>query len=416
MTSNPNLSPTDNRSNNIPPPRLPNSQPKSGTFAFLLAIALTLFLGLFLADAFVSLADDSLILLFGIHVISATRAALCFFAMLIAVVIYGLMGLTPMIPKRWFLPLTLYYPVTQLAILPCMIYSFGRITQANCFFSFIQVVLGVAILYRIQGRFKLQWLLVPADRLTGRGFSWGNLSIYVLANIFLLLPATFLYLFVCSAMTVDHFTDGFMTLHPDGLRVQVRKYVRDDGKIIELFPMAHVADAGFYGRVSRTFPTNSIILMEGVRDSQNLLTNGISYRHMAKFLGLTEQKVTFGHGRGKMVGADIDVNQFSKNTIDCLNLVMLLHAQGLNSGSLLKLMEYSPPPHIEQDLYEDLLTKRNQHLLKEIQSHLAETDNIMVPWGAGHMPGIARGIQDDGFRPVETNQFMAIHFRKRTEN
>jgi hypothetical protein len=210
---------------------------------------------------------------------------------------------------------------------------------------------------------------------------------------------------------VDHFSDGFMALRPGGFTVQVRKYVRNDGKTIELFPMSHVADAGFYQRVSQTFPTNSIILMEGVTDNQNLLTNKISYQRMAKSLGLAEQKVKFGPSRGEMVRADVDVDQFSKNTIDLLNLVMLFHAQGVNAGNVLKLMQYSPPPHFEEQLYDDLLRKRNQHLVEGIQSHLSETDNIMVPWGVAHMPGIAREIQKSGFRLDETKEFMVIRFR-----
>jgi hypothetical protein len=377
----------------------------------LLAILLSLFLGLFLADAIVSLADDSLILLFNLHLLSGFRTMVFLFAMLIAIVVYGLMWLTPMIPKRWFLPLTLFYPASQLAFVPFMIYCFGGLQSVAWGFSCIQVILGLGILYWIRGGLKFHWPLVPVDQLAGRGFSWWNLSAFGLANVFGLLPATFIYLFLCTALAVNHFSEGFMALHPGGLTVQVRKYVRDDGKTIELFPMSHVADAGFYRKVSQTFPTNSIILMEGVSDRKNLLTNGISYKRMAKFLGLAEQKVTFGHGRGKMVRADIDVDQFSTNTIDFLNLIMLIHAQGVNAGNVLRLMQYSPSPDFEEQLFDDLLRKRNQHLVEGIQSHLSQTDNIMVPWGVAHMPGIAREIQKSGFRLDETREFMVIRFR-----
>jgi hypothetical protein len=321
------------------------------------------------------------------------------------------MWLTPMIPKRWFLPLTLFYPASQLAFVPFMIYCFGGLQSVAWGFSCIQVILGLGILYWIRGGLKFHWPLVPVDQLAGRGFSWWNLSAFGLANVFGLLPATFIYLFLCTALAVNHFSEGFMALHPGGLTVQVRKYVRDDGKTIELFPMSHVADAGFYRKVSQTFPTNSIILMEGVSDRKNLLTNGISYKRMAKFLGLAEQKVTFGHGRGKMVRADIDVDQFSTNTIDFLNLIMLIHAQGVNAGNVLRLMQYSPSPDFEEQLFDDLLRKRNQHLVEGIQSHLSQTDNIMVPWGVAHMPGIAREIQKSGFRLDETREFMVIRFR-----
>ena len=76
-----------------------------------------------------------------------------------------------------------------------------------------------------------------------------------------------------------------------------------------------------------------------------------------------------------------------------------------------KLMQYSPPADIMPQLYEDLLRKRNQHLVEGIQAHLSETDNIMVPWGVAHMPGIEREIQKFGFRLEETREFMVIRFR-----
>jgi hypothetical protein len=90
---------------------------------------------------------------------------------------------------------------------------------------------------------------------------------------------------------------------------------------------------------------------------------------------------------------------------------MLVHAKGLTPENLPKLMQYSPSTHIEEEIFDDLLKKRNQHLVEEIQSQLSQTDNIMVPWGVAHMPGIAREIQKSGFRLDETREYMVIQFR-----
>jgi len=225
-----------------------------------------------------------------------------------------------------------------------------------------------------------------------------------------LLPLVAGYLFFCSARAVNHFSEGFVALHPAGVTVQVRKYVRDDGKTIEMFPMAHVADASFYRQVSQAFPTNSIILMEGVSDDGNLLTNKITYKRMANALGLVEQKATFAPGRGEVVRADVDVGQFSSSTIDFLNLVMLFHAEGVTAENISRMTQYSPPPQFEETLFNDLLVKRNEHLLGEIRSHLPTADNIMVPWGAAHMPGLAREIEKIGFHVAETHEFVVIRF------
>jgi hypothetical protein len=304
----------------------------------------------------------------------------------------------------------MYWLVATLAVFPVLIYGFGRLQLFGWGISVCEVIIGLWVLYLAQDKLGFRWPLVSVDRLGVRGFSWLNLSTFVLLNVFVLLPAITGYLVVCTALAVGHFTGGFMTLRPNGFTVQVRKYIRDDGKTIELFPMAHVADARFYHRVSQTFPTNSIILMEGVTDEQNLLTNKISYRRMAKTLGLTEQRQEFAPKQGEMVDADVDVDIFSRDTIDLLNLVMLIHTKGFNLRNFRIMMQYTPPANLDEELIDDLVGKRNQHLVKEIQSHLADSDYIMVPWGVAHMPGIAREIQKAGFRLEQTQEYVVIQF------
>ena len=409
-----NISPVNNhfQSGGAPPPILPESKPKSGSGRHLLVILLNLFLALFLASGFVSLMDDSLVLLFGLHLLTVMNGILTFIAMLAAVLVYGLMGLTPMIPKRVFLPVTLFYVASLLVSLLILIYTFDRAPQGDWVLSLCQVLLVMGLVWWLQGGVKFRWPIVEDKHLGDRSFSWGNLSVFVLVNVFVLLPAVIVSVFFLAALAVDHYSEGFMALRPNGFSVQVRKYVRNDGKTIELFPMAHVADARFYQKVSQTFPTNSIILMEGVTDDRNLLTNKISYRRMAKSLGLSEQRQEFVPQRGEMVDADVDVDQFSKDTIDFLNLVMLVHAKGMTPANVQTLMQYSPPPHLQDEFINDLVHKRNQRVLEEIRLELPETDNLMVPWGVAHMPGIARAIQKSGFRLSETQEYMVIQFRK----
>ena len=398
------------QSGGVPPVLSPRPDSNSGSVRGLLAILLSLCLALFLSDALISFADESLRFVCGVHLLSTLRGLLSFFAFLMAVAVYCLIGLTPMVPKRLMLPIPIFILVAMLAVLLLAVYCYGWSRQIDWGISACQVIAGLWILYRAQNGFGLSWPLVPVSRLGVRGFSWLNLSAFVLVNIFVLLPAVVAYVFLCAALAVGHYSEGFMALRPSGFSVQARKYVRNDNKTIQLFPMAHVADARFYQKISQTFPTNSIILMEGVTDDQNLLTNKITYRRMAKSLGLTEQRQEFVPTRGEMVPADVDVDQFSPDTIEVLNLIMLIHSKGLTVGNLQKLMEYTPPTELEAILINDLLKKRNQHLVKEIQSHLSQSDNIMVPWGVAHMPGISKEIQKAGFRLAATQEYMLIQF------
>jgi len=376
-----------------------------------ITILLSLCFGLFLADAMVSLLDDSLILLFDIRVLEGLRGIVFVFTVLVGLLTYGLMGFAPMIPKRVFLPVTLFNPIAGFLVIPFLIYWPRRMQQVSWASSLCQVALGLSVLVFFQGGLKLRWPLVPSDHLRPRRFSWLNLSTFLLVNVFILLPALLAYLGLCAGVAVNHFSEGFVALHPEGFTVQVRKYVRSDGKSIQLVPMSHVGEADFYRSLSQSFPTNSTILMEGVTDDNDLLTNRITYKRMAASLGLAPQEKEFKPSPVQTIRADVDVAQFTTNTISFLNVVMLFHSKGLTPENLLKMMQYSPPPHFEEELFDDLLKKRNRRLLQEIHAQLSQSDSLIVPWGAAHMPELAREIQKLGFRLDSTREQIAIRFR-----
>jgi hypothetical protein len=309
-----------------------------------------------------------------------------------------------------FLPLTLFNPVAALAMVPLFVYFYSRMQQIAWLISLGQVLFGLNILYLVQDGYKFRWPLVPEKALEARRFSWQNLTVFLLANLLVLVPGVIAYLVLCAALAVGHFSEGFLALRPVGFTVQVREYARADGKTIQLFPMSHIGEFDFYRKVSQSFPTNSIILMEGVTDDRNLLTNKITYKRMASSLGLAEQHEAFNPTRGEMVRADVDVEQFTSNTIGLLNLAMLIHSKGLSAETLQEMLRFSPPPHYEEELLDDLLRKRNRHLLEELQSRLSQTEHIIVPWGVAHMPEIAAEIQKAGFHLVETREYVAIRF------
>ena len=406
-----------------PPLLPPTPEKKSGRRSF--AKLLSFCLWLFLLDGMVSFADDALILLFGAHWFSLIRGLISFATLVMALGVYLLMGITPAVPKRIFLPVPLFFLASMLAMFTLAIFWYHRLEEIAFTVSTCELVLGVLLvaLSRRDGRAPAREDARPAgqgrqplvieEQLGARGFSWANLLGFVAVNLFVLLPLVAVYLFGCGARAVNHFSEGFMALHPSGFTVQVRKYVRDDGKAIQLFPMAHVAAPSFYQQVSRSFPTNAVILMEGVSDEGNLLTNKISYKRMAKTLGLAEQHETFAPNPREVVRADVDVNVFSRQTIDFLNLIMLFHSRGMTPENLSKFLQYSPPPGFEKQLFDDLLVKRNEHLLGEIRAHLETSDNIMVPWGVAHMPGLAREIQNYGFHLAETRDLVVIPFGHR---
>lgn len=106
MTADPDIPPSanDHGGNDVPPLLPSTSDRKPGSAQRFLTGLLSLCLGLFLVDAFISLADDMLILLLDVHGLTVVRGLVAFPALLVAIAIYLLMGLTPMIPKFFLSP------------------------------------------------------------------------------------------------------------------------------------------------------------------------------------------------------------------------------------------------------------------------------------------------------------------------
>ncbi len=388
------------------PPPLPSGDTRPASSA--LAVILSLVLILFLGSALLSLLDHSLYL--SLHRTNlAVFSGISFLLMLLTgLLVYGLMGFAPGVPKRVFMPVCLFIPVVYVGVLPLLVF-FSRHAMAIMWgVSLVQLLLGLFIVCRLQGGLKFRWPLFPAENLSDRKFNWGNLAGVVTAGVFLIVPALVLYSAFTAMVSVNHFTDGFVTLRPAGLSMQVRKYVRDDGRKITLVPMSHVGEPEFYHSLAASFPETAVILMEGVSDHNNLANIHSDYSKMAATVGGVEQVKAF-KPRGRLVHADVDLSAFSPATLELLKTAMLIHSKGVTAETLPILMKPAPPG-LEKQLMEDILTRRNQHLLGVIRERLPTSDDIIVPWGAAHMPEIAREIVKEGFRMTETRDVMAIRF------
>jgi hypothetical protein len=385
------------------------------------SFTLSLFLTVFLADALLSVFDDALILALDVHLLSLPRALLAILFFLASVVTYVLMALTPMIPKRWFVPATLFIPAGMLATIPISIYAYHRLMAASLAISLVQLILAVWILKRVQGVLSFRWPLVAGEKIDGRSFSWTNLAGFLAANLFLLAPLTLAYLAICLSLAASHFSEGFLRLRPSGVILQARTYTRADGRTVELIPMMHVGKSDFYSQVTQSFPSNSIALLEGVSDEKHLLEHKLSYKRLADSLGLAEQHEGFAPSQAASRRADVDIDQFSKPTIEILNLVTQFYSEGMDRNVLVRMLMKSSDPKLGERLWDDLLTKRNEHLLQEIHTELAKTKMIVVPWGAMHMPGLAAEIEKSGFHVARTRDFEVMSFRsvlkaKRSKN
>ena len=387
------------------PPETPEPAQRARPFlSFLLAV----FLLLFLASGLVAALDHLLMLVWGLEEMAIPDALLSLLMLVASGLLFGMLAVFPAIPKRYFMPVALFVPLTSIAVLPLLVYFHQNLHLIAIVLACFQIVVALLVYFRIRKGQGWKLPLVPADQFTGRNFSWRHLAGVWLAGLLVLLPLALLYAAFSAKLAVSHFTDGFVSLHPSGLTMHVRTYTRDDGKTITLMPMSHVGEPDFYQELSESFPANAVVLMEGVSDKNKTINTHSNYSKMAGAVGGVEQTAAF-KPPGEIVAADVDMSSFSPETLEILKTAMLIHAKGVTPETLPLIMKPTPPG-LEKRLMEDVLTKRNKHLLGVIEERLPNSENIVVPWGAAHMPEIAREIQKLGFRLVGTREYTAIRF------
>ena len=323
---------------------------------------------------------------------------------------YLLVGITPLAPKRLVLPLALFTPIALLALIPIYFWYKEGWAQISIGISVAQLFLVLVVCWLNRAWFARRWPIIGEEKLRGRTFSWSNLLGFIAANILIGIPAFGVYLAVCASMGVRHSSEGFLSLDLGGLSVESRTYANAENKKVQLVPMAHVGDKSFYTTLSKSFPTNALILMEGVTDDEELMPDKMSYKKMASTLGLTEQHENFEPEQARQMGADVDISDFSPSTIELLKTVALLHTKGITAETVGALFEKTQSPEEQEKFWDDILRKRNDHLLEVIESELPNEDFIVVPWGALHMPGISKQLQTNGFKLVKTKKYRVISF------
>jgi hypothetical protein len=390
----------------IAPPPLPTDAARPAVSG--LATCLGVILALFLANAAVSFLDDSLLLFAGRQDLTVVRALFLLLMLPLGLIAYLMMALAPGVPKRVFLPVALFIPVSYVGVLPLFVYFHQHAAWIGWGVSTAQVLLGWWLVRWLNGKRGFRWPLVPDSRLRDRRFSWLNFTGMLLAALLVVLPALLFHTALSAKLAVGHFTAGFVDLRTSGVVMNVREYTRDDGRKITLVPMSHVGETDFYQNLSESFPADSVVLMEGVSDNRKVVQASSNYSKMAESIGVAEQQQVF-RPKGKLVAADLDMSDFSPETLVMLKTAMLVHSKGVTAETMPILMKPTPPG-LEKILMEDILTKRNRHLLKVLHEHLPESNHIVIPWGAAHMPEISREIEKSGFKVTATRDYTAIRF------
>lgn len=381
---------------------------------------------LFLIDAGHSLVDELLTLAGSpLPWLSGVRQLIAYVVIAMSMVIYFCLGIDRRLPKRIFLPLTLYIAWCSLAMWPLS----GAIdrTVLPLVASVGQVALGLLTLVLLRG-----WVMLPQEMFQKAAFSLRNTLGFMAINL-LLAPAVLLFgVLALAGNYLEEHTAGFLRISPAGIYMAERSYHRA-GKEIRLAGMMHVGKEEYYKDLAAAIPTTAtVILTEGVTDQDHLLEHDFNYGKLARVIGVNSQdqmqidgnrvdlddpaRVAAGAGdKPDIAWADIDLNRFDPQTVEFLNVI----GRTLFSGRPLTeaLTEYSDwaaenmPPQRVATVMADILDKRNQAVIASLAKALQRYETIIIPWGALHMPAIEAAVLEQGFAPGAQKERMSLDFR-----
>jgi len=388
-----------------------------------------LYLILYFLDAGLSLFDELLQFALGGAVpgITALRGINALLVLLLSIVVFTILGFDRRLPKRIFLPLTLYAFWCSVGLWPLL----GMLPRATFALNaaFGQVFLsGVAvlILHHFYGGVQL-----PEELFARPGFTWRNTLIFSAVNL-LLLPLVVVFTLMASVgVYIDQMTAGFMRMSPIGLYMVEQNYNRG-GQSVRLDAMMHIARSEYYQELARSLPAaKTVILTEGVTDRDHLLTHRFDYSSVADLIGLTSQQTMPLDGnlvdleqpdstprdtsKPDIFRADVDLNSFSPETVAFLNVLgrTLFGDKPLPEAML----EYNAwaeknlKPEMIDGLRKDILVHRNAVVIDALKQSLKRYDTVVIPWGAMHMPAIEQAVLAQGFTPKERHERLSLDFR-----
>ncbi len=347
--------------------------------------------------------------------------------LLLAVPVYFGLGLNRRLPKLIFVPLLAYLLWGLLDFWPLEVPAgHNSLLYAACG----QLFLGFLALLAIR-RQNGASLLLTQEQFKGPGFSPTNFLGFCLLSLPLVPLILLLLSYASVGSLIETYTAGFVRLKPNGLYMIEKIYARDD-KQIRLAGMIHMGREDYYAQLAESFNTGrTLLLAEGVSDTQGLLRSGFSYGNLANLLGLDaqeqlqfpgrlidaeslDQPISTESGTPDILRADIDLQDFDPRTVEVLNALgaTLLNGGSLSSGYLEfnQWAEQNITPETNQVLMDDLLQKRNRSVLSYLPQGLHKYQTLLIPWGALHMPGLETAVKARGFVLQGSRERLSIDF------
>ena len=376
--------------------------------------AINAFLIAFAVDGVVSLVDQALVLATGIHLLGWLRAPIAFLVILGALLAWCAMVATPRVPKSVFAPLLVLMVWYVCGMMPGPVYL--SLDQLGLGAAVLQVTVTVAVLLRTRQLTGGALTFPPTYDEERAFFSWKNAAAVTAVTFLAGPPMLGIYAFVSTDIACKVSSADFIRLNPSGLEVAHKQYKRGD-KTIDLIGMSHIGDQKVYDTLFEDISPNdtTLLLEEGVSDRDGHLGEGPVYDKVAKRVGLSTQKPMHQMTKLKIRNADIDVNEFSEETLEVLDIVLSIYRADDPIPPLLNYISFAQnhpdPEGLSEQVMDDLITRRNNNLVQHIEDALLDHNRLIVPWGAYHMKGVEAEVLADGFHEVSDFRHTIVPFK-----
>jgi len=382
-------------------------------------LLVSIFLYGYLLDALLSLASEWL-------PVAMLRGVVAWAVFCFGLVLYLLTAFMPRLPKRIILPAFLF--LVWAGVCGGFPLAFLIPEHYEIALEGSQLALGIGLLF-------VQWRAQRTPpQLEAAHFSWGGFAFVTVLSIVLLPLALAAAVVNSTGVYLETASGGYVKLRPAGLLLEERVLTKGD-RHVRLVSMIHIGEKSFYDHIRASIPTNetAVVLLEGVTDDKGLLKSHFSYAKIAALLGLDAQEKSDFQREGKIASApgdsqsgkkqtveyrraDVDISIFQPLTLEFINALGVILSNP-TAATVLSVVEAPDSPFKKPDadavVMHDIIDRRNDHLLSEIDGALQTSQTVIVPWGALHLPTIEAGLKTRGFTETSRVSRPVIHFWER---
>ena len=415
-----------------------NSQARRSFFLVFIVFLMNAFLAVTAVSAVMALADDLVVKSAMDSQYFSIRGQVALLDIVLLLVAIVSLILVPQLPKLVLLPLVLV-SVWQLLGAPGVEWSI--LDRASLVKLDVIALAAVALSFVINRARTGRLFISSADLPFHDGLVGRTIIAMPLALIALLVVGVGA---VVSAVPtyVELQSRGYLHFASQGLEVRETTLVKGD-HTVHLIGMVHIGDPEFYRALYKGIPPEALVLAEGVTDRQDRMKAKPSYDNAARGLGLESQgefqKLLAGSNMvdtpstpsapsttpqpvaqanpaaPHVLFADIDVSDLSPSTLRFLEAVGTVFQAPSFSEAMQRYVAISQ--QFKEDevkgVMDEILTKRNDHVIAAFDRYEPQYRLIYMPWGALHLPGIedkilARGYKVQSVRMLPIAKYDAI--------